>query len=307
MSEFILEVKNLKKHYPTVKAVDNISFNIEKGTVFTLLGPNGAGKTTTLEIIEGIKNADDGKIIFFKEEMKHVSDEAKQKIGVSLQTTNFIPHLKVKEIFELFASLYKKSLPVEEVIGFVSLEEKKNDLVEKLSGGQKQRVAIGCALINDPEMIFLDEPTTGLDPQARRNIWGIIEHLRGQGKTIFLTTHYMEEAQKLSDMVCIMDHGKIIAMDTPKGHINKLGELNYVEFNANGLDDSDFVTMNSWDVEEVEIQGERVIIPTNALHLVLEKLLNWAKTKGIDLNDISIRQPNLEDVFLSLTGRRLRD
>lgn len=306
MSVNILTVRNLKKYYPTVKAVDDISFDIEKGTVFTLLGPNGAGKTTTLEIIEGIKKASDGRIIFFGEEMKHVSDEAKQKIGVSLQSTNFIPHLKVKEVFELFASFFKKSLPVEQILGFVSLEEKKNDLVEKLSGGQKQRVAIGCALINDPEMIFLDEPTTGLDPQARRNIWGIIEHLRKQGKTVFLTTHYMEEAQKLSDMVCIMDHGKIIAMDTPAGHIKKLGELNYVEFSA-VLDTSEISELNSWDVEEVEIEGEKIIFPTKSLHVVLEKLLSWAKMKGLDLNDISVRQPNLEDVFLSLTGRRLRD
>jgi ABC-2 type transport system ATP-binding protein len=306
VSKKILEVKNLKKYYPTVKAVDDISFSIEKGTVFTLLGPNGAGKTTTLEIIEGIKKADEGRIVFFGEELKHVSDEAKQKIGVSLQSTNFIPHLKVKEVFELFASFFKKSLPIEEVIGFVSLEEKRNDLVEKLSGGQKQRVAIGCALINDPEMVFLDEPTTGLDPQARRNIWGIIEHLKGQGKTVFLTTHYMEEAQKLSDMVCIMDYGKIIAIDTPSGHIKKLGELNYVEFAAD-LEQLDIDELNAWDVEEVEIEGDKVIIPTKSLHIVLEKLLSWAKRKELDLNDISIRQPNLEDVFLSLTGRRLRD
>jgi ABC-2 type transport system ATP-binding protein len=306
VSKKILEVKNLKKYYPTVKAVDDISFSIEKGTVFTLLGPNGAGKTTTLEIIEGIKKADEGRIVFFGEELKQVSDEAKQKIGVSLQSTNFIPHLKVKEVFELFASFFKKSLPIEEVIGFVSLEEKRNDLVEKLSGGQKQRVAIGCALINDPEMVFLDEPTTGLDPQARRNIWGIIEHLKGQGKTVFLTTHYMEEAQKLSDMVCIMDYGKIIAIDTPSGHIKKLGEMNYVEFAAD-LEQLDIDELNAWDVEEVEIEGDKVIIPTKSLHIVLEKLLSWAKRKELDLNDISIRQPNLEDVFLSLTGRRLRD
>lgn len=306
MSKTILEVKKLKKYYPTVKAVDDISFSIEKGTVFTLLGPNGAGKTTTLEIIEGIKKADEGRITFFGEEMKHVSDEAKQRIGVSLQSTNFIPHLKVKEVFELFASFFKKSLPIEEVIGFVSLEEKRNDLVEKLSGGQKQRVAIGCALINDPDMVFLDEPTTGLDPQARRNIWGIIEHLKSQEKTVFLTTHYMEEAQKLSDMVCIMDHGKIIAIDTPTGHIKKLGELNYVEFAAD-LEQADIDELNAWDVEEVEIEGDKVIIPTKSLHVVLEKLLSWAKRKALDLNDISVRQPNLEDVFLSLTGRRLRD
>ncbi len=306
MSEKILEVKGLKKYYPTVKAVDGINFSIEKGTVFTLLGPNGAGKTTTLEIIEGIKNSDGGEIEFFGDKMKNVNTETKEKIGVSLQSTNFIPHLKVKEVFELFASLFKRNLPVEDVISFVSLDEKKDDLVEKLSGGQKQRVAIGCALINDPEMVFLDEPTTGLDPQARRNIWGIIEHLRERGKTVFLTTHYMEEAQELSDMVCIMDHGNIIAMDTPEGHIRKLGERNYIEFTAK-LSSQEIEKINAWDVEEVEFEGEKVIIPTKDIHGVLEKLLIWAKEKDVSLKDISVRQPNLEDVFLTLTGRRLRD
>jgi len=306
VSEKILEVKGLKKYYPTVKAVDGINFSIEKGTVFTLLGPNGAGKTTTLEIIEGIKNSDGGEIEFFGDKMKNVNTETKEKIGVSLQSTNFIPHLKVKEVFELFASLFKRNLPVEDVISFVSLDEKKDDLVEKLSGGQKQRVAIGCALINDPEMVFLDEPTTGLDPQARRNIWGIIEHLRERGKTVFLTTHYMEEAQELSDMVCIMDHGNIIAMDTPEGHIRKLGERNYIEFTAK-LSSQEIEKINAWDVEEVEFEGEKVIIPTKDIHGVLEKLLIWAKEKDVSLKDISVRQPNLEDVFLTLTGRRLRD
>ncbi|HOO33762.1 MAG TPA: ABC transporter ATP-binding protein [Thermotogota bacterium] len=306
MPNTILKVDNLKKHYPTVKAVDGISFEISKGTVFTLLGPNGAGKTTTLEIIEGIKNSDDGEIEFFGEKMKHVTRDAKERMGVSLQSTNFIPHLKVREVFELFASLFKKNLPVDEVIGFVSLEEKKNDLVEKLSGGQKQRVAIGCALINDPDMIFLDEPTTGLDPQARRNIWDIVNHLKKEGKTIFLTTHYMEEAQELSDVVCIMDHGKIIAMGTPAEHIKRLGERNYIEFKAK-LIPEEIRELNSWDVEEVEVEDDNVIIPTKELHSILEKLLSWANEKGMSLNDISIRQPNLEDVFLSLTGRRLRD
>ncbi len=302
----ILKVKGLKKHYPTVKAVDGIDFEIEKGQIFTLLGPNGAGKTTTLEIIEGIKKADGGEIEFFGRKLKNVDSHTKEKIGVSLQSTNFIPHLKVRETISLFASFFKNSLPVEQVIKFVSLDEKKNDYVDKLSGGQKQRVAIACALINDPEMIFLDEPTTGLDPQARRNIWDIIEHLKGEGKTVFLTTHYMEEAQRLSDVVCIMDHGRIIAMDTPVGHINSLGEKNYISFVVKNAAELKTV-FEEWSPEALEIDGDRVEITTEKIQEILEKLFSWSKKQKIIFSDIDIRQPNLEDVFLKLTGRRLRD
>lgn len=305
-AEIVLEVKNLKKYFQTVKAVDDISFFVKKGEVYTLLGPNGAGKTTTLEIIEGIRKADSGEISYFGKRMKHVDRQTKESIGVSLQTTSFIPHLKVHETLRLFASFFKKSLPMKDVIHFVSLEEKQNDYVDKLSGGQRQRLAIACALINDPEMIFLDEPTTGLDPQARRNIWDIIENLKNRSKTVFLTTHNMEEAQKLSDRVCILDHGKIISTDTPEGHIMKLGERNFIEFTCK-LSDEEFKELESWDEEALVIEGDRVVFPTKKLYENLEKLLKWAGQKQIVLSDINIRKPNLEDVFLSKTGRRLRD
>jgi ABC-2 type transport system ATP-binding protein len=179
-------------------------------------------------------------------------------------------------------------------------------MTEKLSGGQKQRLAVACALVNDPDLVFLDEPTTGLDPQARRNIWDIIENLRNRGKTIFLTTHYMEEAQRLSDRVCILDHGKIIAIDTPEGHIEKLGERNYIEFSTK-ITEQEIKELDSWDEEPVEFDGEKVIFPTKELYTNLEKLMKWANNKQIALNDINIRRPNLEDVFLTKTGRRLRD
>jgi len=304
--EAILEVKNLKKYFQAVKAVDGISFDVNRGEVYTLLGPNGAGKTTTLEIIEGIRKADEGEIRYFGKVMKHVDRRTKEKIGVSLQTTAFIPHLKVKETVALFASFFEKSLPVDDVIGFVSLEEKKNAYAEKLSGGQRQRLAIACALINDPEFVFLDEPTTGLDPQARRNIWDITENLKARGKTVFLTTHYMEEAQRLSDRVCILDHGKIIAIDTPEGHITKLGERNYIEFSCK-MSPEEIAELDSWDEEPVEREDEKVIFPTKDLYVNLERLMKWASQKQIILNDINIRRPNLEDVFLAKTGRRLRD
>jgi len=306
VSEAILEVKNLKKYFQTVKAVDDISFNVNRGEVYTMLGPNGAGKTTTLEIIEGIRKADEGEISFFGKRMKYVDRKTKEKIGVSLQTTAFIPHLKVKETIALFASFFQKSLPVDEVIGFVSLEEKKNAYAEKLSGGQRQRLAIACALINDPEFVFLDEPTTGLDPQARRNIWDIIESLKLRGKTVFLTTHYMEEAQRLSDRVCILDHGKIVAIDTPEGHIMKLGERNFIEFSC-PMSPEDIAELNSWNGEPIKMEEEKVILPTKDLYGNLDRLMKWANQKSIILNDINIRRPNLEDVFLDKTGRRLRD
>jgi len=167
-------------------------------------------------------------------------------------------------------------------------------------------LAIACALINDPEFVFLDEPTTGLDPQARRNIWDITENLKARGKTVFLTTHYMEEAQRLSDRVCILDHGKIIAIDTPEGHITKLGERNYIEFSCK-MSPEEIAELDSWDEEPVEREDEKVIFPTKDLYVNLERLMKWASQKQIILNDINIRRPNLEDVFLAKTGRRLRD
>lgn len=306
MPESVLKVTELKKNYGSVKAVDGVSFEVLKGQIFTLLGPNGAGKTTTMEIVEGIRKGSKGEIEYFGKKMKSVDNATKEKLGVCLQSTSFIPHLKVNETLSMFSSFYKKQLPLEELIQFVSLEEKAKASVDKLSGGQKQRVAIACALVNDPEIVFLDEPTTGLDPQARRNVWELIEMLKKKGKTVFLTTHYMEEAQVLSDMVCIMDHGKIIAYGTPLQLINQLGEVSYIEFSGD-LHEEDLELFRSWDVDEVYLEAGVAHISTRSLSLTLDALLNWARIKEHNLSDINIRQPNLEDVFLSLTGRRLRE
>jgi len=304
--DVVLKVDDLRKTYGSVKAVDGVSFEVSKGQIFTLLGPNGAGKTTTMEIVEGIRKGSQGKIEYFGKAMQTVDTETKERIGVCLQSTSFMPHLRVRETLSMFSSFYKKRYPIEDLIRFVSLEEKSKASVDKLSGGQKQRVAIACALVNDPDIVFLDEPTTGLDPQARRNVWELIEMLKKKGKTVFLTTHYMEEAQVLSDMVCIMDHGKIIASGTPLQLINQLGELSFIEFSGEVQED-DLELFRAWDVDEVYSEAGIIHISTRSLSLTLDALLNWARLKEHNLSDINIRQPNLEDVFLSLTGRRLRE
>ncbi|PNV79555.1 MAG: ABC transporter ATP-binding protein [Dictyoglomus turgidum] len=305
--KFIVEVENLKKYYGNVKAVDGVSFKIKQGSIFTLLGPNGAGKTTTLEIIEGLRTPDSGKITIFGRQVEKIGREEKELIGVSLQETNLIGNLTVKETFSMFRSFYKKGLRVDDVLDFVSLKDKAKSYVDKLSGGQRQRLAIGLALINDPLLLFLDEPTTGLDPQARRSIWDLLLQLKKQGKTIVLTTHYMEEAEFLSDWVCIIDHGKIIREGTPEDLIKSIGGESVIEVDVE--EDGEFL-------RELENMGlnytfnakhRRLILKTNNVLETIDILLRAAKKGGINIRNEIIRQPNLEDVFLTLTGKQLRE
>ncbi|MGO4374779.1 ABC transporter ATP-binding protein, partial [Paenibacillus sp. MCAF20] len=211
----VLEVNHLHKTFGAVTAVEDISFSVEAGEIFTIIGPNGAGKTTTLEMIEGLQTPDRGSIAFGSLDWKRNSDQIKRTIGVQPQSGALFDLLTVQENLDLFASFYPKATPTAEVLEMINLTDQRNKHVKKLSGGQRQRLAIGLAMINDPTVIFLDEPTTGLDPQARRNIWDIILKLKELGKTTILTTHYMEEAEKLSDRVCIVDQGKIVSLDTP--------------------------------------------------------------------------------------------
>ena len=210
--DYILEVKNLYKYYPGVKAVDDVSFSIPYGICFGLLGPNAAGKTTTIEVIEGIQKPDRGIILY---KGKHRDHHFKQEVGIQLQHTELQQYLTVKEILLTFRNLYSRRANLDELVSLCYLEEIVDRDNRKISGGQKQRLLLAIALANDPELLFLDEPTTGLDPQARRHVWDIVQSIKKKGKTIILTTHYMEEAQTLCDVVAIMDHGKIIAMDSP--------------------------------------------------------------------------------------------
>jgi ABC-2 type transport system ATP-binding protein len=305
--KFIVEVEDLRKTYGNVKAVDGVSFKIKQGSIFTLLGPNGAGKTTTLEIIEGLRTPDSGKITIFGKIVDRIGREEKELIGVSLQETNLISHLTVRETLSMFRSFYKRGLNVDDVLDFVSLKEKEKSYVEKLSGGQRQRLAIGLAIINDPLLLFLDEPTTGLDPQARRSVWDLLLKLKAQGKTIVLTTHYMEEAEFLADWVCIMDHGRVIAEGTPEDLIRSIGGESIIEVDVEEdhefLDDLNKVGLNY----VFNPKHRRLVIKTNNVLESIERLLKIAKEKGIKVRNEIIRQPNLEDVFLTLTGRQLRE
>jgi ABC-2 type transport system ATP-binding protein len=301
----MMKVSQLTKHYGETKAVDGISFTVPSASVFTILGPNGAGKTTTMEILEGIREPDSGEIEVFGERLKRVTRSVKQRMGVLLQEGGFEPYLKVHEILALFASFFDSALPVGDILEAVALTEKSKALVRTLSGGQKQRLAIGAALINDPDLIFLDEPTTGLDPQARRNIWDIVSALKSRGKTVILTTHYMEEAEALSDEVCIMDYGNIIAQGTPKTLAEELGEATLIEFR--GAD----VPAHAWEQLQDCCTATRsdqmtITLKTEQLTDTMESLFEWSRKHDIRLRDLTVRQPNLEDVFLSLTGRRLR-
>jgi len=301
-----VEVTNLRKYYGEVKAIDGVSFYVKKGQIFTLLGPNGAGKTTIIEILEGLKAADSGEIYFFGEKCEKIGREEKEKIGVLLQENNFIEKIKVKEIIEMFASFFEKSVPISDILERIVLKEKASAYVEDLSGGQKQRLAIGLALINDPRLVFLDEPTTGLDPQARRNVWDLIENLKKEGKTVFLTTHYMEEAEQLSDYVYIMDQGKIIARGTPGELISELGRENVIDFEKKKLKDEHIQQLEEL-FEKVSTGENRVSIFVEKLSSTMSKLLKWSEGNNLELDNLMIRRPNLEDVFLELTGKGLRD
>jgi len=289
----IVEVKNLKKYYKDVKAVDGISFDIEEGSIFALLGPNGAGKTTTVEILEGLRKRDSGEVKLFGKVVDDIPKEMKKRIGVQLQKSAFFSYLTVRETLSLFRELYGRGYKVREILEIVHLVDKEKSLVKNLSGGQLQRLALGVALINDPDLIFLDEPTTGLDPQARRMVWGIIKDLRDKGKTIFLTTHYMEEAEYLADVVCIIDHGKIVEMGKPEEIIRRSGLKTVIEMETIG----DFVVEGA---EKLDDNRYRLIVSDP--ERILPEILKSGK-----VSNVMIRKPNLEDVFLKLTGHSLRD
>lgn len=301
-----VEVKSLTKRYGDLIAVNEVSFGIEKGEIFGLLGPNGAGKTTTVEMIEGLRKPDGGTIKICGNDISKGTDRVKEIIGVQLQSTTIYDKIRVGEAIDLFGGYYQKSLPTAEILDMVSLNDKKNSFVQTLSGGQKQRLAMALALVNDPEVLFLDEPTTGLDPQARRNVWDIIEGLGGKGKTIILTTHYMEEAERLCNRVGIIDHGKIIALDTTRDLIAKQNLESAVEFTtSNGVSKEFFQKLHG--VSKVTQDGDGFILHTKESSRLLGELSRLSEENGLNLDNISVRKATLEDVFLALTGRRLRN
>jgi ABC-2 type transport system ATP-binding protein len=302
----VISVTDLRRHYGEVKAVDGVSFEVHKGEVFGLLGPNGAGKTTTIEILEGLNRADSGSISVLGFDPKHQADQLKERIGVQLQAASLYPDLKVSELVELFATFYARRLPAERLINQLGLDERKDALTKELSGGQRQRLSIALALVNDPELIFLDEPTTGLDPQGRRSLWEHIERLRGEGRTVLLTTHYMEEAEQLCDRVAIIDHGKILEIGAVDELISRHFSERTLRFRSRAeLSDSQLADLR--DVSHVVHEEDEVVLYTSNVPRTIAALLELAEAAGADDLDVVVRRPTLEDVFLELTGRALRD
>jgi ABC-2 type transport system ATP-binding protein len=302
----VVRVRDLTKRYGDLIAVNGVSFQIREGEIFGLLGPNGAGKTTTVELVEGLRKPDSGFIEVCGINVSSGIDKVKEFIGVQLQTSTLYDRIRIGEVVNLFGGYYQKSLPTAQILDEVSLNDKKDSFVEGLSGGQRQRLALALALVNDPEILFLDEPTTGLDPQARRNVWDIVERLREQGKTIILTTHYMEEAERLCDRIGIMNQGKIIALDAPRDLIANQNLESAIELiTSNGVGTEFFHKLPN--VSNITQDGDRFILHTKEASRILTELIRLSEGDGLSLETISVRRATLEDVFLELTGKKLRE
>ncbi len=307
-----IRCRDLFKRYdsrPPVEAVRGIDLEVRTGECFGLLGPNGAGKTTTLEILEGLLDATSGEIEILGLSWSRDDREIRQRIGISLQETKLSDKLTVRESVQMFRSFYRNGLDPAEAIRRVSLEEKARTYNVHLSGGQRQRLAVACALVGDPELLFLDEPTTGLDPQSRRQLWDVINAFRSTNRTVMLTTHYMDEAERLCDRVAIVDHGKIIALDTPRELIAQVGGEHVIEFSvvANGktLDSNQLTQLASVVSARAEASG--FLLAVKEPHLALPALLGYLQRNGHELATLATRHATLEDVFVNLTGRHLRD
>jgi ABC-2 type transport system ATP-binding protein len=305
-AEPVVTVRDLRKLYGTVHAVDGVSFDVNRGEVFGLLGPNGAGKTTTIEILEGLRGPDGGRATVLGFDVARHAGALKQRIGVQLQTAALYPNLTVAELLDLFRSFYRHGRPTDELIAELGLDERRDALTRDLSGGQRQRLSIALALVNDPELIFLDEPTTGLDPQARRSLWEHIARFRDDGRTIVMTTHYMEEAERLCDRIAIMDHGRILEMGTVNELVTRHFRERTVRFDAR----PELTELRLGGVRGVarvaHEDGETALYTTDVPGTV-GALLALGDELGIRDLDLAVRRPTLEDVFLELTGRALRD
>jgi ABC-2 type transport system ATP-binding protein len=300
----VVEVRDLVKHYSGVKAVDGISFDVHQGEILGMVGPNGAGKTTTIECLEGLRRPDGGSIQVLGLDPSRDRYRLRERIGVQFQSAALPDRIKVWEALDLFAAFYPRSVDWQPLLEQMGLAEKRDAYFAKLSGGQKQRVFIALALVSNPDLVFLDELTTGLDPQARRAMWDQVRSIRERGTTVFLTTHFMEEAERLCDRVAIIDHGKIVALDTPQNLIDSLGAENRVVFEMDAhLDEESLRAVPG--VVRVERIGERVVVYGQEDGLV-SGVVNALETGGIRFENLRTEQPTLEDVFLALTGKEMR-
>jgi len=305
MKQTAVEVRDLRKRYGEIRAVDGVSFSIGSGEVFGLLGPNGAGKTTIVECILGLRQPDGGQTTVLGMQHSTHSQQIKARIGAQLQTTGLAPRLTVRELVDLFAGLFPRSLPAGEVLDLLALKEKAGARSADLSGGQRQRLAVALALVNDPELVILDEPTAGLDPQARRALWDVICSLRENGKTVLLTTHYMDEAEQLCDRVAVMDHGRIIALDTPQALISQHFEDTAIEFVALGEPPREQLAALPC-VTQTIFENGRPTLYTADVPRTMYGLFEMAEAGALAFKDMTVHQATLEDVFLKLTGRRIR-
>jgi len=305
-----VRVRDLHKSYGRVEAVRGISFEIPRGVCLGLLGPNGAGKTTTVEILEGLLEPSAGEVEVLGLDWARHESEIRERLGVCLQQTALPDRLTVRELVGLFRSLYRRGLPPADVIAQVGLEEKAAARYQTLSGGQKQRLALACALVADPELLFLDEPTTGLDPQSRRQVWDLVAAFKASGRTVLLTTHYMDEAERLCDTIAIVDHGRVIARGTPRELIVSLGGDHVVEVELLGdgagtLEPEALTALPS--VRHAQVQADRLTLAVGEPHKALPALLAFFESRGLALASLQTRHASLEDVFVSLTGRHLRE
>ncbi len=301
----VVEVRELRKAYGPIVAVDGISFSVAENEVFGLVGPNGAGKTTTIECLEGLRDRDGGEVSVLGLDPGDAGADLRRRIGVQLQESSLFDRIRVQEALALFASFYPQSIDWHPLVAQLGLGERLKAPFVKLSGGQKQRLFIALALVNDPELVFLDELSTGLDPQARRTMWDLVRSLRDQGKTVFLSTHFMEEAERLCDRVAIMDRGKIVALDTPENLISDLGVETRVVFTAEDTIDAKQLESLA-NATRVEVSGDRVIVHGQGDRLVSE-VVRAIEDHGWRFRDLRSEQPTLDDVFLALTGRALRE
>ncbi len=307
-----LLLRGLRKAFADVVAVDGLDLEVAPGECFGLLGPNGAGKTTTIEICEGLTAPDAGTVELLGLNWAGNESDLRQRIGIQLQETQFPDKLTVDETLRLFRSFFHRGLAVEESVRTAQLEEKRHARVGTLSGGQKQRLAMACSLVGDPELLFLDEPTTGLDPQARRHLWDLVDGLKQAGRTIILTTHYMDEAERLCDRVAIMDHGRIISLGTPQQLIASIGGEHIVEFAVTGHENRDGVVDPALLTAIAGVQSHRVDagvhqLSVSELHTAVPRIFATLTSQGLHLSEFRTHSATLEDVFVGLTGRNLRD